>query len=159
MHQRKNFIARDEVFTCRHCGSQVQPLEHGTYRNHCPYCLWSRHLDLFEPGDRLAACKAGMRPVALSVKRSRKKYAPRSGELMLVHQCTGCGKLSINRIAADDIADYVFEVYEASLRLVPPMLEQMRESGIEVLGEQDEPLARLRLFGGLEHEMCLSEIE
>ena len=149
-------------FTCQHCRRFVSAnafLAGAQNRNHCPYCLWSRHLDLFEPGDRLAACKAGMRPVALSVKRSRKKYAPRSGELMLVHQCTDCGKLSINRIAADDIADYVFEVYEASLRLVPPMLEQMRESGIEVLGEQDEPLARLRLFGGLEHEMCLSEIE
>lgn len=143
-------------FTCQHCRRFVSAnafLAGAQNRNHCPYCLWSRHLDLFEAGDRLAACKAGMRPVALSVKRSRKKYVSRSGELMLVHQCTGCGKLNINRIAADDIADYVFEVFEASLRLDPQILDEMRASGIDVLGEQDEALLSMRLFGAV--EQCL----
>lgn len=157
----QHFSTHNADFTCQHCRRYVSAdtfLAGAQNRNHCPYCLWSRHLDQFEPGDRLAACKAGMRPVALSVKRSRKKYVSRSGELMLVHQCTGCGKVSINRIAADDIADYVFEVYEASLRLPTPMLDQMREGGVDVLGVDDEPLARLRLFGGLEQETYLSEI-
>jgi len=146
-------LTNNTDFTCQHCHRFVSAnafLAGAQNRNHCPYCLWSRHLDLFEPGDRLAACMAGMRPVALTAKRSRNKYVSRSGELMLVHQCTGCGKLSINRIAADDIADYVFEVYEGSLRLAPQMREQMRESGIDSLVEQDEPLVRLRLFGLVE---------
>lgn len=154
-------ITYNTDFTCQHCHRFVSAnafLAGAQNRNHCPYCLWSRHLDLFEPGDRLAACKAGMRPIALAVKRSRKKYVSRSGELMLVHQCTGCCKLSINRIAADDIADFVFEIFEASLRLDPQILDQMRESGIDALGAGDEPLVRLRLFGALEQETCLPEI-
>src|SRR5512139_2755149 len=93
-------------FRCLACGYLVsaQPVVSGVHnRNHCPYCLWSRHLDLYEAGDRLAACKAGMRPVGLTLKRSRDKYGGQAaGELMLVHQCSECGKLSINRIAADD---------------------------------------------------------
>ena len=93
-------------FKCRHCGSYIstaRPLAGVGNRNHCPYCLWSRHLDLFEAGDRLAACKAPMRPVGLTLKNSRNKYArAASGELMLVHLCTDCSKISINRIAADD---------------------------------------------------------
>jgi hypothetical protein len=43
-------------------------------RNHCPYCLWSRCLDLFRAGDRLSACKAPMQPVGLALKHTRKKY-------------------------------------------------------------------------------------
>ena len=55
-------------FRCQHCGAYVSAsrvLSGVSNRNHCPYCLWSRHLDLFEAGDRLAACKAPMRPVGL----------------------------------------------------------------------------------------------
>ena len=30
-------------FTCEHCGMVVEPLENGSYRNHCPSCLYSKH--------------------------------------------------------------------------------------------------------------------
>jgi len=93
-------------FTCLHCHNFVSAeaaLSGVHNRNHCPYCLSSRHLDLFEAGDRLSACKARMRPAALTLKRSHRKYTrPGDGELMLVHVCEECGKISINRIAADD---------------------------------------------------------
>jgi hypothetical protein len=72
-------------------------------RNHCSYCLWSCHLDLFAAGDRLSACKAPMKPIGLTMKKSRNKYQrERRGELMLIHECVECRTLSINRIAADD---------------------------------------------------------
>ena len=93
-------------FTCKHCGRYVSArtaVSGVVNRNHCPYCLHSRHMDLFKPGDRLCACKGVMMPVGLTVKRSRDKYARGlQGELMLVHRCKECGALSINRIAADD---------------------------------------------------------
>jgi hypothetical protein len=60
-------------------------------------------MDLLAAGDRLSACQAPMRPLGLTLKKSHKKYSRAgSGELMLVHVCTDCGKVAINRIAADD---------------------------------------------------------
>lgn len=64
-------------FTCAHCGNFIPAsiMAAGVNnRNHCPYCLWSRHLDLFQAGDRMAACKAPMQPIGLTLKRGRKKY-------------------------------------------------------------------------------------
>src|SRR4026209_2498083 len=93
-------------FRCAHCRNIVSVthlLSGVNNRNHCPYCLWSRHLDLYSAGDRLSACKAKMKPIGLTMKKGRNKYRPGPrGELMLVHACTECNAVSINRIAADD---------------------------------------------------------
>jgi hypothetical protein len=64
------------------------------HRNHCPNCLWSRHLDDDVPGDRDAACAGAMEPVAVSVRGD--------GEWALVHRCSGCDAIRLNRIAGDD---------------------------------------------------------
>jgi hypothetical protein len=77
-------------FICKHCGyfvSSDATLAGVGNRNHCPYCLWSRHLDLYHAGDRLCACKAPMRPLGLVEKRTGKKYG-NPGELLLAHICT-----------------------------------------------------------------------
>jgi hypothetical protein len=99
-------------------------------------------MDLYQAGDRLAACKAQMQPVGLALKQSRKKYGHMSfGELMLVHLCTECGNTSINRIAADDDARTVMEVYEESLTAAWQL------DGIRPLGAEERPIVRSRLFG------------
>ena len=138
-------------FKCRHCGcyvSTARPLAGVGNRNHCPYCLWSRHLDLFEAGDRLAACKAPMRPVGLTLKNSRNKYArAASGELMLVHLCTDCSRLSINRIAADDHPEAIMEVYEASLAESDGLWQQIMAGGITLLGDENYENVYRQLYG------------
>lgn len=133
---------------CRHTVS-VQPALSGVHnRNHCPYCLWSRHVDLAQAGDRLSACKGGMRPIGLTLKREHKKYvSATSGELMLIHQCTECGKLSINRIAADDHTPTLMEVFQRSLELAPQVREQLSVASIAILGAADRSIVRARLFG------------
>lgn len=81
-------------FVCMVCGKTVTPDEAGSaHRNHCPYCLSSRHLDI-EPGDREADCGGIMEPVAVWVRKN--------GEWAIIHRCRSCGVLSSNRIAADD---------------------------------------------------------
>ena len=83
-----------EGFVCEHCGRYVPGEAPGTrHRNHCPLCLWSRHVDI-SPGDRRSGCRGDMEAIAVSVKRN--------GEWMLVHRCVECGKLSGNRTAGDD---------------------------------------------------------
>jgi hypothetical protein len=117
-------------------------------RNHCPYCLSSRHLDLYEAGDRLSACKANMRPVALTLKKTAKKYvSARQGELMLVHLCDECGKPSINRIAADDDIETVLKVFERSRELEISTKSAFARSGVTILEAEHHLLVHEQLLG------------
>jgi hypothetical protein len=61
-------LAFARSFSCEHCGVEVSLDAPGTtHRNHCPSCLWSRHLDRNVPGDRKADCTGGMEPIAVTV--------------------------------------------------------------------------------------------
>jgi hypothetical protein len=66
----------------------------GRHRNHCPYCLYSLHVDGRVPGDRASNCRARMAPVGV--------FARPKGEQVLVHRCLGCGFERHCRVAADD---------------------------------------------------------
>ena len=137
-------------FKCVHCRNHVSAdnlLSGVQNRNHCPYCLWSRHLDLYESGDRLAACKSPMKPVGLSLKKTKKKYGKDQGELMLVHLCEECGKVSVNRIAADDIADHIYEIYEQSLSMDRATRALIEQGGVNALSVCDWEIVEARLFG------------
>ncbi len=137
-------------FRCQHCQwhvSAAPALSGVNNRNHCPYCLWSKHVDLHAAGDRLNACKGRMQPLALTFKRRHKQYASRQlGELMLVHQCTACGVLSLNRLAADDSAAVLADVFKASLALPAGWHAQAAASGIDVLGAAERDLLQDRLL-------------
>jgi RNHCP domain-containing protein len=133
---------------CRNFVSAEAALSGVHNRNHCPYCLSSRHLDLFEAGDRLSACKSTMRPVALTLKKTAKKYSSAGqGELMLVHLCDGCGKPSINRIAADDDVATVLETFERSRELDKDTKSTLTQSGIVILATGHLQLVREQLLG------------
>jgi hypothetical protein len=80
-------------FVCERCAIFVRPLANGSYRNHCPSCLWSKHVD-DRPGDRSSPCKGPMQPVGVRF-RSGKGW-------MIVHECTACGHHQPNRAALDD---------------------------------------------------------
>jgi hypothetical protein len=82
------------AFVCGHCRQVVPGLAPGTeHRNHCPLCLWSKHVDI-RTGDRRSGCQGLMEPIALWVRRG--------GEWAIVHRCDECGVLRANRIAGDD---------------------------------------------------------
>jgi hypothetical protein len=138
-------------FKCIHCQTIISadPELSGVHnRNHCPYCLWSRHMDLYQAGDRLCACKSAMKPVGLTIKKARKKYgSEKQGELMLVHLCTECGKASINRIAADDVPHTLLELFERSFHLDSATRALLRHNDIQALEPSDTHLVRARLFG------------
>jgi ribosome biogenesis GTPase len=139
-------------FVCKHCGFPVSAnpqVSAVVHRNHCPYCLWSRHLDLYQPGDRLSACKGLMKPMGLCFKKTSKKYSLSNiiGELMLVHQCLDCGSISINRIAADDDPELLMQVYSLSLSLDPRTKNVCFQKKIDLLEEKQESMISDRLFG------------
>ena len=83
-----------DSFTCKVCGRLVVAAGAGSdHRNHCPNCLCSLHVDE-EPGDRAADCGGIMEPIGVWVRKR--------GEWAVIHRCKRCGKLSSNRVAADD---------------------------------------------------------
>jgi hypothetical protein len=137
-------------FTCHYCRSHVIALAAMSgvqNRNHCPNCLHSRHVDWRAAGDRMSACKALMVPIGLSMKWSHNKYARLlDGELMLVHMCVDCGKLSINRIAADDRVDRLREIFHASFEWGDE-IPQLCCSGIRLLSKEDAWLIDRQLYG------------
>jgi hypothetical protein len=84
-----------DSFRCRNCRLDVSTTAPGTkHRNHCPSCLWSRHVDDDVPGDRDADCAGSMEPIAVCVREN--------GEWALIHRCGGCSTVRVNRIAGDD---------------------------------------------------------
>ena len=90
----RSHVKPPKSFRCVHCRLDVPTDAPGTaHRNHCPTCLWSRHVD-DDPGDRASDCLASMEPIAITVRKD--------GEWVLIHRCNGCGTLSSNRIAGDD---------------------------------------------------------
>jgi DNA-directed RNA polymerase subunit RPC12/RpoP len=91
-------------FACANCGAAVAPLQNGSYRNHCPFCLYSRHVD-GRPGDRASSCGGLMEPVGIDF---------RSGKgLMVEHRCVRCGFGRPNRVAPDD-TDAVIDLLRRS---------------------------------------------
>ena len=136
-------------FKCGYCGnlvSSMHMLSGVNNRNHCPYCLWSCHLDLYSAGDRLSACKGQMKPIGLTMKKSRNKYRlDARGELMLIHECMDCGSLSINRIAADDDSESILLVFENSLKY--GQNQRCKREDIEMLGMRESKIVHEQLYG------------
>lgn len=145
---KTNYPDRMGGFICHSCRANVTTLTaiSGVHnRNHCPFCLCSRHMDWNEAGDRMSACKAIMVPIGLTMKWNHNKYARLAdGELMLVHRCVDCGKLSINRIAADDRVDRLKELFHASFDWA---VDIPANSGIRLLSKEDAWLIDRQLYG------------
>lgn len=88
---QEDFRKLNNSFVCEHCGKQVPPA-HKTSRNHCPYCLYSKHVDIV-PGDRKEVCHGLMAPV---------NYEYKQGNVVILHRCLKCGKVMLNKAADDD---------------------------------------------------------
>ena len=95
------FISRQEPFQCEHCEADVQPLLKGSCRNHCPQCLYSKHVDQDGPGDRAAECKGLMEPIGIEQKGQ---------EFVICYRCTECGGERRNKSAPDDNVDAIIRL-------------------------------------------------
>lgn len=109
----------EESFICKVCGMEVQPMGAGTdHRNHCPNCLSSIHVDE-EPGDRESDCHGVMEPISVWVRKN--------GEWALIHRCKVCGKLSSNRVAADDNPVKLMSIAMKPIAEPPFPVERIKE--------------------------------
>ena len=84
----------NEAFECENCHSKVTKHPRWSARNHCPICLWSKHLDDKSPGDRKSTCLGLMKPIWIDHKKNK--------GTMIQHQCQKCKKKMLNQLAPDD---------------------------------------------------------
>lgn len=89
----------DESFICEHCGKNVSKLEY-TARDHCPYCLYSKHVDI-NPGDRANICKGLLKPI--DIEKFKDTYK-------IIYKCEKCNELHKNIIAVDDDMNEIIRI-------------------------------------------------
>lgn len=89
---RKNFIRKKEDFTCENCGEFVSG---DGYTDHCPKCLYGKHVDEKIPGDRESTCGGSMKPIGLTIKGRKHQ---------IQYCCETCGKTFSCKVAKADNA-------------------------------------------------------
>ncbi len=97
----KRFQKRKEDFVCANCGAFV--IGNG-YTDHCPNCLYSKHVDI-NPGDRRANCGGLMEPIGLEVK---------NGAYRIKYRCLKCGYRHWVKAAANDNRQALIKLSQAS---------------------------------------------
>lgn len=95
----KKFIRKKEDFVCENCGAEVVG---DGYTNHCPKCLWSKHVDI-NPGDRLDECGGLMQPIDVYYEHQN---------WILVHKCRTCGAVRRNRADNNDDAEALIKLQQ-----------------------------------------------
>lgn len=89
-----SFKMINDSFECENCWFLIEKHPEWSARNHCPNCLFSKHLDDIFPWDRASLCKNLMKPVWIDHKKNK--------WWMIKHKCVKCGKEILNKVAPDD---------------------------------------------------------
>ncbi|MFA5001144.1 MAG: RNHCP domain-containing protein [Candidatus Paceibacterota bacterium] len=85
----QNFKRKIEDFVCENCGARVPG---NGFTNHCPKCLWSKHVDI-NPGDRAESCGGLMEPIGMALEK---------GKYVITQKCLACGRIWRNEASAND---------------------------------------------------------
>ena len=95
----KKFNMIDEEFICEHCKKIVDKLNY-TARDHCPYCLYSKHVDI-NPGDRANTCQGLLKPIGIEKFKNSFK---------IIYTCEKCNQNHKNIMAKDDDINTIIEL-------------------------------------------------
>ena len=91
----------DENFICENCGNEVSKLNY-TARDHCPFCLYSKHVDIL-PGDRANKFCGLLEPI--DVEKYKYTYK-------IIYKCQNCGQTHKNIMAKDDNLDEIINLMQ-----------------------------------------------
>ena len=99
----RKFTKKKEDFKCSKCGTEV--IGDG-WTNHCPNCLWSKHVDI-NPGDRAEECCGDMEPIGIDIKE---------GNVRIVHRCVRCQKVTRTRTSEGDNQEKVIQISKLPIK-------------------------------------------
>ena len=89
-----SFKMINENFNCENCSKKIKKNKKWWVRNHCNFCLYSKHLDKNFPWDRLSDCLWIMKPIWIEFKKNKWN--------MIKHKCKKCNQQILNKISYDD---------------------------------------------------------
>lgn len=95
----KNFTMRNENFKCENCGKDVKKSSY-TARDHCPYCLYSKHVDI-NPGDRQNKCMGLLKPIGIEKFKDTYK---------IIYKCEKCNQIHKNIAEKDDDMNLIIQL-------------------------------------------------
>lgn len=104
----KRFTSRNEEFTCEVCSKRVSPRKKSC-RNHCPFCLSSKHIDIF-PGDRANTCQGVQKAIGYE------NFSQKG--LVLIFRCERCQAITKNIAAENDPIQA--DDFDLIIKLLPP---------------------------------------
>jgi len=84
----------NDSFICEKCLKLVTKHPEWSARNHCPFCLYSKHMDEVSPWDRESKCWWLMQAIWIDYKKNKWN--------MIKHICIKCNKIILNKVAPDD---------------------------------------------------------
>ena len=87
--ESRRFSRKREDFLCDFCNARITG---NGYTDHCPNCLWGRHVDV-NPGDRAASCMGPLEPVRTEHDRNG---------FVITYRCKRCRSEKKMRAAQDD---------------------------------------------------------
>ncbi len=103
----KHFIKPpEEEVVCEHCGHVFTG---GGYVDHCPQCLWSKHVDQEVPGDRKSDCQGMMVPVSAEVRKR--------GKVFILYVCKKCGHSSYASQREEDNLDKIINLFNPGVEI------------------------------------------
>ncbi len=96
----KRFQRVRENFICGICKSRVSG---NGFTDHCPNCLFSRHVDI-KPGDRSSECRGMMKPYSATYSRDC---------FTIYYRCERCGARHRVKAAGNDNRDLMISMLDA----------------------------------------------
>ncbi|KPJ70500.1 hypothetical protein AMJ51_01670 [Microgenomates bacterium DG_75] len=104
MQSQKKFTKKTEDFICEVCDTKIK----GTgYTDHCPNCLFGKHVDVF-PGDRKRGCGGLMEPIGAT---------KRKGKWQILYHCQKCGYQRFNKVSPEDNKKEIIKLSQTPLLL------------------------------------------
>lgn len=101
MNEEKRFQRKKEDFVCEKCKTKVKG---DGYTDHCPTCLWSKHVDI-SPGDRKASCKGMMEPSSVNIK---------GDGFIIYYRCIRCGLENRVKSTSKDNTEEIIKINKKS---------------------------------------------
>lgn len=89
-----------ENFKCEVCGEEVVG---DGYTDHCPKCLWGKHVDEEVPGDRASECRGLMKPIEVKCQMTNVKFR-------IKYRCTKCSHEFWVRESSEDNRELLIEL-------------------------------------------------
>lgn len=90
-----------------------------------------------------------MKPIGLTFKNENENPFSKnhSGELMIIHSCLNCGRISCNRIAGDDNTYIITELLKKAFAVDDKTMTVLSYLNISLLTQEDEKDVFTALYG------------